>query len=126
MGSAASFHDSATAFIDLVGRIDEHQWDEPGLDEWSVRSLVGHTTRAILTVETYLGHDDHGRVGVPSAEDYYALIYSDFAEPSAVAQRGVDAGIWLGEHPVPKIREALARADQAIADAPSGRVVSVG
>ena len=27
---------------------------EPGLGEWDVRSLVGHTSRALLTVETYL------------------------------------------------------------------------
>ena len=126
MGSAASFHQSATAFISLVAQVDDDQWELPALGEWSVRSLVGHTTRAILTVETYLGHDDHGRVGVPSVEDYYALIYRDFTDPAAVAQRGVEAGIWLGEHPVQKITDALARAEAAITDAPSGRVVSVG
>ncbi|MCU1479049.1 MAG: mycothiol maleylpyruvate isomerase [Subtercola sp.] len=126
MGNVAIFHQAATAFIALVTRIDDDQWDDPGLGSWNVRSLVGHTTRAILTVETYLSHDEVSRIGLPTAEDYYALIYRDFADPDAVAIRGVEAGIWLGEHPVATITDALQRASEAISNAPAGRVVSVG
>ncbi|RFA12272.1 hypothetical protein B7R22_15800 [Subtercola boreus] len=126
MGNVANFHQAADAFVALVGRITDDQWDLPGLGEWSVRSLAGHTTRAILTVETYLGHDDAERIGLPTAEDYYALIYRDFSDAESVAARGVEAGRWLGEHPVQQIRDALARASAAIDAAPSGRVVSVG
>ncbi|CAN5145749.1 maleylpyruvate isomerase N-terminal domain-containing protein [soil metagenome] len=126
MVSTARFLLSATAFVDLVSRIDDDQWELPGLGSWSVRSLVGHTARAILTVETYLGHDDPGRVAVPSAEDYFAVVYRDFSDPAAVASRGVEAGVWLGEQPAQKISDALARAEESIADAPSNRVVSVG
>ena len=126
MGNVAIFHQAAEAFVELVSRIENDQWDTPGLGTWSVRSLVGHTTRAILTVETYLSHDEVSRVTVPTAEDYYALIYRDFADPEAVAIRGVEAGVWLGEHPVQKIRDALQRASDAISQASAGRVVSVG
>jgi uncharacterized protein (TIGR03083 family) len=126
MGNVAIFHQAAGAFIDLVARIRDDQWDAPGLGTWNVRSLVGHTTRAILTVETYLGHDEVSRIGLPTAEDYYALIYRDFADPEAVAIRGVEAGVWLGEHPVVQITDALQRASEAIANAPAGRVISVG
>jgi hypothetical protein len=55
-----SWHDSRTAFADaadwfvgttaLVG----DRWNQPGLGEWDVRALVGHTSRSFLTVETYL------------------------------------------------------------------------
>src|ERR1700712_615034 len=126
MGNVAIFHQAAEAFVELVSRIRDDQWDDPGLGSWSVRSLVGHTTRAILTVETYLGHDEVSRVGLPTAEDYYALIYRDFADPESVAIRGVEAGVWLGENPVQQISDALQRASAAIASAPAGRVVSVG
>jgi uncharacterized protein (TIGR03083 family) len=126
MGNVANFHQAAEAFVDLVAQITDDQWELPGLGNWSVRSLVGHTTRAILTVETYLGHDDAERIGLPTAEDYYALIYHDFSDPAAVEARGVDAGRWLGDHPVRQIQDALDRACSAIDRAPSGRVVSVG
>ncbi|MCU1481546.1 MAG: mycothiol maleylpyruvate isomerase [Subtercola sp.] len=126
MGNVAIFHQAATAFVELVGRIRDDQWSDPGLGSWDVRALVGHTTRAILTVETYLGHDEVSRVGLPTAEDYYALVYRDFADPESVAARGVEAGVWLGENPVEKITDALQRASDAIASAPAGRVVSVG
>ena len=126
MGNVANFHQAASAFVDLAVQITDDQWELPGLGEWTVRSLVGHTTRAILTVETYLGHDDAERIGLPTAEDYYALIYNDFSDPKAVAERGVQAGIWLGEHPVTAIQDALERALAAIDQAPAGRVVSVG
>ncbi|GGF29949.1 maleylpyruvate isomerase family mycothiol-dependent enzyme [Subtercola lobariae] len=126
MGTVAIFHQAAEAFVELVARIRDDQWQDEGLGSWSVRSLVGHTTRAILTVETYLSHDEVSPVGLPTAEDYYALIYRDFADPESVAIRGVEAGVWLGEHPVSKIQDALQRASDAIASAPAGRVVSVG
>ncbi|RFA17975.1 maleylpyruvate isomerase family mycothiol-dependent enzyme [Subtercola boreus] len=126
MGNVANFHEAASAFVELVAKIAPDQWELPGLGEWTVRSLVGHTTRAILTVETYLGHDDAERIGLPTAEDYYALIYHDFSDPAAVAQRGVDAGVWLGDDPVQQVQDALQRASRSIDAAPSGRVVSVG
>ena len=125
MITVARFHQSAAAFVDLVARIDDSQWELPGLGSWSVRSLVGHTTRAILTVETYLGHDDPGRVGLATAEEYFSVIYGAFTEPAAVEARGVEAGLWLGEHPVQKISDALARAESSIAEAPTGRVVAI-
>ena len=35
-------------------RAVDGRWTEPGLGEWDVRSLVGHTSRALLTVEAYV------------------------------------------------------------------------
>ena len=53
-----SWGDSRTAFADAAGwfvrtaALVGDRWDRPGLGEWDVRALVGHTSRALLTVET--------------------------------------------------------------------------
>lgn len=126
MSSVAQFEQSAHAFLDLVRRIPADAWDAPGLGEWSIRSLVGHTTRAILTVEQYLHLDDPGEVNVPDAEHYYAQVYTQFTDPDAVRERGVEAGRWLGDDPEHRIVEALGRANLEIELAGPHRVVSIG
>ena len=61
--------DAAHWFVDTVTLVGD-RWEEPGLGEWDVSSLVGHTSRALLTVEAYLEQpaelarvrrDDRGR-----------------------------------------------------------------
>src|SRR5262244_524873 len=55
-----SWDNSRTAFADAAGwfvrtaALVGDRWDRPGLGEWDVRALVGHTSRALVTVETYL------------------------------------------------------------------------
>jgi uncharacterized protein (TIGR03083 family) len=126
MGSAAAFLHASSAFLDLVTRIGDEQWTMPGLGEWDVRSLVGHTTRAILTVESYLLLDDPGFPNVPDAETYYARVYREFTDPASVAARGVEAGIWLGDDPAHTISEAIGRAMALVDAAPPERYVSIG
>jgi uncharacterized protein (TIGR03083 family) len=126
MSSVAHFEQSAHALLDLVRRVPADAWERPGLGDWTVRSLVGHTTRAILTVEQYLHLDDPGEVNVPDAEHYYAQVYTQFTDPDAVRERGVEAGRWLGEDPVHRIVEALGRANLEIELAGPRRVVSIG
>jgi hypothetical protein len=58
-----AYADAAATAADLVARIDEHLWSAPGLGEWDLRALVGHTSRAMVTVLTYLDRPgrDRGR-----------------------------------------------------------------
>ena len=126
MGSAATFFHSANAFHDLVTRIGEDQWETVALGEWSLRSLVGHTTRAILTVESYLLLDDPGFANVQNAESYYARVYRDLTDPASVAARGVEAGIWLGDDPAQAIFDAIGRVTALVDSAPKERIVSIG
>jgi uncharacterized protein (TIGR03083 family) len=126
MSSAAMFFHSASAFHDLVTRIPAASWDEPALGEWTLRSLVGHTTRAILTVESYLALDDPGFPNVANAEAYYARVYRDLTDPASVAARGVEAGIWLGADPAQAVADALARAMALVDTAGPERIVSIG
>jgi hypothetical protein len=49
--SRAAFAEAADWFVGTAALVDE-RWTSAGLGEWDVRSLVGHTSRALLTVES--------------------------------------------------------------------------
>jgi Mycothiol maleylpyruvate isomerase N-terminal domain len=49
-----AFRQAAAFFVETVARVPADAWDRPGLGDWSMRALVGHTSRSLLTVETYL------------------------------------------------------------------------
>ena len=53
-GPRAEFASAAESFATLVRRIPDGRWDDPGLGDWDVRSLVGHASRSLITVSTYL------------------------------------------------------------------------
>ena len=100
-----NFAEAARAFTNLVYRIPEDSWNGPGLGEWNLRSLVGHTSRSLLTVETYLGRPADVDE-VPTAAAYYVAIAE--TDHAAVAVRGVEAGQALGENPAEFV-DALAQ-----------------
>jgi len=108
-----SWGDSRTAFADAAGwfvrttALVGDRWDRPGLGEWDVRALVGHTSRALLTVETYLARPA-AAVDLASAPDYFRAISAAAAAP-AVAARGRDAGTALGSDPAAAVAEIAAR-----------------
>jgi len=100
-----TFAEAARTFADLVPRIPEDRWGGPGLGEWDLRSLVGHTSRSLVTVETYLNQPaDTEEVPTPAA--YYVAIAD--LDNAAVAERGRQAGQALGDNPVEFVN-ALAR-----------------
>lgn len=72
------------------------RWDEPGLGEWTVRDLIGHTSRALLTVESYLDKNVTA-IEIGSPVDYFRDALASTGDPAAVAQRGRDAGVALGQ-----------------------------
>lgn len=101
------------------------RWDEPGLPAksegegradvasdhvaggWTVRDLVGHTSRALLTVESYL-RTETGPIELKSAAAYLRQI-AGVADSAAVAQRGRDAGAALGDDPIHEVVRIAAR-----------------
>jgi Mycothiol maleylpyruvate isomerase N-terminal domain len=100
-----TFAEAARTFVDLVRRLPHHRWDGPGLGEWDLRSLVGHTSRSLVTVETYLEQPvDTEEVPTPAA--YYVAIAD--LDNAAVADRGRRAGQALGENPAEFV-DALAK-----------------
>jgi uncharacterized protein (TIGR03083 family) len=107
--SVETFTSAAQTFVTLVRAIPESAWERPGLGDWDLRALVGHTSRSLITVSTYLHHPAE-REDVTSPADYYAQIreYASSSGAEAIIERGRQAGRDLGEQPVATI-EALAR-----------------
>lgn len=94
--SRNAFADAAAWFVDTTALVGE-RWAHPGLGEWDVRSLVGHTSRALLTVEAYLDRPA-GQVDVESTVEYF-LRAQALADDASVAERGRQAGEALGTAP---------------------------
>jgi hypothetical protein len=95
--SRRAFADAAGWFVRTTALVGD-RWDRPGLGEWDIRALVGHTSRSLLTVETYLARPA-ATVEIASAADYSRATRAVAAGP-AVAARGRDAGAALGADPV--------------------------
>ena len=104
--SRRAFADAAGWFLSATALVGD-RWAEPGLGEWDVRALVGHTSRSLLTVEAYLARPAQ-TVEIPSAADYFRATRAMAAGP-AVAQRGRDAGDALGDDPASAVAEIAAR-----------------
>lgn len=95
--SLAAFEEAAAWFV-ATAIEGNGRWDDPALGEWSVRDLVGHTSRALLTVETYLARPAT-EIEATSPVEYFERMRAASGDPASVAQRGRDAGAALGTDP---------------------------
>lgn len=107
MDPRRSFLDTTDAVAELVSRVPETALLGPGLDRWDMRGLIGHTSRAISTVMTYLKMPAT-TVTCPDARTYYVWIAESPHEDDKIAARGVEAGDALGAD-IPAAFAALAR-----------------
>ena len=108
--SHATFESAARSFADLARRIPGDGWDGPGLGDWDLRSLVGHASRSLITVSTYL-QTSAEREDVATPQEYYVRIadYMSNAGAEAITERGRQAGRDLGADPVRTIDELIER-----------------
>jgi uncharacterized protein (TIGR03083 family) len=117
------FAEAATAYAALVAAIAPDQWTEPGLGEWDLRALVGHTSRSLVTVETYLGQPA-ATEDLTSPAAYLAAIAS--VDPASVADRGRAAGQALGEDPAGFVRALVDRVLPLVAGDDDPLITTVG
>jgi len=118
---------AAELFVNTVEQIGPTQWEQPGLGVWTVRDLVGHTSRALLTVELYLAKPAAQREVVRPL-DYFLRVQAGLADPASVAARGREAGVALGSDPIAAVRDIAARvlaqvqtaSDEALVSTPVG------
>lgn len=124
---------AATACItELVARVPDSGWDDPALGVWNVRDLVGHTGRALSTIEAYLDKEPTGDA-LDGPVAYFVATRALLADADAVARRGRIAGAALGEDPVAAITDLALRvtglvdvtADGALVTSPVGVITLV-
>ena len=100
------FTSAATAFADLVTLIPTTAWAGPGIGDWDLRSLVGHTARSLITVSSYL-RTPTDREDVTGPAQYYALLRGYAADSTDIIERGREAGRKLGADPAAKVSDLL-------------------
>ena len=104
------YRTAAQSFADLVRQIPADRWEGPGLGEWDLRALVGHTSRSLTTVITYLDMPaDH--VDIAGPEEYYLVAARiAAAEGAGVLERGRRAGADLGDDPAAAVDALVSEA----------------
>ena len=106
----ATYVSAVRSFSELVRAVPEDRWDGPGLGKWDLRSLIGHTSRSLTTVATYLDSPADTE-DLASAERYYVHVKELSAVLGAddIVERGRRAGADLGDDPAESV-DALATA----------------
>jgi mycothiol maleylpyruvate isomerase-like protein len=113
--SRSSFLAAAARFVAQVAAIPLDALPGPGLGDWDLRSLVGHASRSLVTVETYLDQPAEA-VAVPTAADYYLAIAATLGSGDpAIVEGGRQAGAALGADPASYVRDLAVRVDAKLA-----------
>ena len=122
-GWAATYLEVAGSFADLVAELPA-SLPGPGLGEWDLRALVGHTSRSLITVIEGL-EQPAPAVDLDSAAAYVLAAGEAVASGGAgVTERGVAAGEALGTDPAAHVRGLLDRVTAGLADADPDQVVT--
>jgi hypothetical protein len=109
--------------------VSSEDWAKPGLGVWTLRDLAGHTSRALVTVETYLdAATTTPEPALADAVDYFLAAASGLADGDAIAERGRRAGAALGDDPHGAVAALTARVlalvdrspDEALVTSPMG------
>lgn len=104
----AWFHDASTGFVTTVAEVDPREWERESLGVWTLRSLVGHTSRALSTVERAIDGAVPGTpIDLDSAAAY--LHAAESADDDEIAERGRRSGDDLGEDPATAVRVLATR-----------------
>jgi hypothetical protein len=118
------FAEAARAYAGLVAEITPDQWDRPGLGVWNLRALVGHGARALITVDTYL--DRPAQLEALDSPVAYLTATSGATDPEAVAERGRQAGIALGDDPATTVQDLVDRVLPKVQQAGDPLIETIG
>ena len=121
------FATAARSFAALVHDLPAGRWDGPGLGAWDLRSLVGHASRSLITVSTYL-QQPASTEDIHTAQEYYARVNPAALglAPDGVIERGRQAGRDLGEDPAATIDSLVARVLDELAGAGDPLITVIG
>lgn len=120
------FPTAASDLAGLVALVPRDRLDGPGLGEWTLRELIGHTTRAISTVTAYLELPEPHAATVHSASEYLEVVLRQRGDDEAILLRGRAAGADLGDDLVSEVEALGIEAAAAVDAAGPDRLVTVG
>jgi uncharacterized protein (TIGR03083 family) len=122
-----TFASAARSFAALVREIPADAWAGPGLGEWDLRSLVGHASRSLITVSTYL-QTTAAREDLTSPQEYYMRVTPSALgiDPADVAERGRQAGRDLGDDPAASVDALVSGALGALANVDDPLIEVIG
>jgi uncharacterized protein (TIGR03083 family) len=125
--SVAAFASAARSFAGLVHDISGDRWDGPGLGEWDLRSLVGHASRSLITVSTYLQQAAETE-DIFTPQEYYARVNPAALglAPEGVVERGRQAGRDLGDDPGATVDGLVSRVFNDLAGADDPLITVIG
>jgi uncharacterized protein (TIGR03083 family) len=113
----ALYFEAVAFFRTAVSLIHADQWENPSLGVWSVRDLVGHTSRALANVQRDIIRP------LPSPGDYETAMeyFQNATMPGlaeGVAERGRQSGAALGANPLQVIDESSEAVRALLAEMP--------
>lgn len=85
--SIVAFREAAHWWRSLVGGIDDHQWDRPGLGDWTVRELVAHGARAFRTITDYATGEVKDPLPIATAAEYFRIVLAEETPHLHIAAR---------------------------------------
>jgi uncharacterized protein (TIGR03083 family) len=115
-----TYRAAAVSFAQLVSEIPAGRWGSPGLGDWTLRDLVGHTvSSALRQVPEVLGTPAED-LAATSAEAYWGFVRTVPAEVLAAhtdmsAKDARETGAALGDDPGETIRHLIGRATATLA-----------
>ncbi|MFV8162400.1 maleylpyruvate isomerase N-terminal domain-containing protein [Mycobacterium sp. 134] len=121
------FASAAHTFARLVQVLPADSFDGPGLGEWDLRALVGHTSRSLITVSTYL-QTPASTADLAGPVEYYAAMrgFMSDAGAEAIIERGRQAGRDLGSDPAAAVDALASRALDDIDEAGDPLITVIG
>lgn len=116
------YRSAAVSLVDLVSRIPSGHWDGPGLGEWTLRDLLGHTVSSGLRQVPPALAAPAEKVAAASPEAYWAFARTVSRDVYAAAMKAStedarETGRTLGRSPLDAVRELAGRATAAVAAA---------
>lgn len=111
--------EAGAAFCEVAASLRSSDLDAPATGAWTLRELVAHATRGLLTIETTAANPvDPDSRELESATAYFALVTSVPQVHVGIEQRARDAATALGDDPGGSAATALERVTPVIAAMP--------
>ncbi|MGC5076079.1 maleylpyruvate isomerase N-terminal domain-containing protein [Agrococcus sp. DT81.2] len=120
------FGRAAFELVDLIELVPAERLDGPGLGEWTLRELIGHTSRAMSTVVRYLEQPAPFEPTVHSASEYLDVVLRQRGDDEAIAARGRESAELLGDDLVGAIADLATAAVEAVDRVGLDRLVAIG